>query len=239
MKTLSVSLSSAKNEKETYRRIRKAIGWLGIGLPLMLVVLSLVPFFKTGVQDSISSYYYTNFRELFTGVLCAVSLFLIRYQGTKNPKFWKNDSRLTNIAGIMALGVALFPTNPGSCQEKIYTLIPVCAPWLGCLHYAFAATFFLALANISIHVFTIGQKETEDISVSLLNENVIYRVCGYAIIFFVILIPVCSLLHLFSASTLVLEALSLFAFGAAWLIKGRGLGDKGRIGRILYREHNN
>ena len=113
---------STENEKETFRRIRKTIGWLGIGLPVTLVLLSIIPFFKTDVQNSISSYYYTNFRELFTGVLCAVSLFLIRYKGTKNPKILKNDGLLTNIAGIMALLVALFPTNPDLCSEKIYTL---------------------------------------------------------------------------------------------------------------------
>jgi len=238
MNTQTVLMLSAKDEKETFRRIRKAIGWLGISLPVALVLLSLIPFFKTGIQDSISSYYYTNFRELFTGVLCAVSLFLIRYQGTKNPKFWKNDSLLTNIAGIMALLVALFPTNPDNCPEKIYTLIPNCASWLGWLHYAFAAVFFLILANISINVFTIGQQKNEDIPVSLLNENIIYRVCGIAIIVFVIMILVCDIFDLFAFSTLLFEALSLFAFGTAWLIKGRGLGDKGRRGRVLYREHN-
>ena len=238
MNNQTVLSSSTKDEKQTFRRIRKAIGWLGISLPVVLVLLSLVPFFETGIQDSISSYYYTNFRELFTGVLCAVSLFLIRYKGTKNPKFWKNDSLLTNIAGIMALLVALFPTNPGSCPEKIYTLIPVCAQWLGWIHYTFAAAFFLILADIAINVFTIGQQETEDIHISLLNENIIYRVCGYAIIVFIIMVPVFSFLHIFANSTLLFEALSLFAFGTAWLIKGRGLGDKGRIGRVLYREHN-
>jgi hypothetical protein len=228
-----------ENDIETFRRIRKIIGWLGIGLPVTLVFLSLIPFFRTGVQNSISSYYYTNFRELFTGVLCAVSLFLIRYKGTENPVLLKNDSLLTNIAGVLALLVALFPTNPGDCTEKIYTLIPRCEPWLGWLHLIFAALFFLILAVISINVFTIGQNvENKEIPVSFLNENYLYRGCGYAIILFVILIPVCDTLKLFQSSTLVLEALALFAFGIAWLIKGRFLGDRGMVGRVLYRERN-
>lgn len=229
---------SSENDIQTYRRIRKTIGWLGIGLPFTLVLLSLIPFFKTSVQNSISQYYYTNFRELFTGVMCAVSLFLIRYKGTKNPVFWKNDSLLTNIAGIMALLVALFPTNPDHCSEKIYTIIPRCVQWLGWLHYLFAATFFIILAIISINIFTIGQKKTKDIPVSMLNENYLYRGCGFAIIGFMILVPVLDKLNLFRGSTLVLEALALIAFGMAWLIKGRVLGDKGKIGRMLYREHH-
>jgi hypothetical protein len=70
------------------------------------------------------------------------------------------------------------------------------------------------------------------------TENYLYKVCGYAIIVFMILIPVFSLLKLFRCSTLVLEALALIAFGTAWLIKGRVLGDTGKIGRVLYRENN-
>jgi hypothetical protein len=235
MNTPSV-IHSVENDIRTYRRIRKTIGWLGMGLPVVLVLLSLIPFFKTGIQHSISHYYYTNFRELLTGVLCAVSLFLIRYEGTHNPVFWKNDGLLTNIAGIMALLVALFPTNPGNCAEKIYSFIPLCAKWLGWLHYLFAAIFFLTLAVISINVFTIGQQENKGIPVSFLNENVLYRMCGYAIIVFVILIPVFEILKLFHGSTLLMEALALFAFGTSWLIKGRFLGDRGRVGRMLYRE---
>jgi len=230
--------SSLENEILTFRRIRKAIGWLGISLPFILVLLSLISFFNTNVQNSISYYYYTNLREILTGVLCAVSLFLIRYKGVANPVFWKNDDKMTNIAGIMALGVALVPTNPENCSEKIYTLIPICAKLLGYLHYFFAASFFVILAIISIKIFTIGQRENKEIPVSRLNENNIYMICGHAIIAFIIMIPVCNIFNLFPNSTLVLEALALIAFGTAWLIKGRFLGDKGKIGMILYREQN-
>jgi hypothetical protein len=230
--------SSTESYILTYRRIRKVIGWLGISLPCALVLLSLIPFFKTAIQNSISYYYYTNLREIFTGVLCAVSLFLIRYKGFENPVFWKNDNKMTNLAGIMALGVALIPTNPVNCPEKIYTLIPFCVKVLGWLHYFFAASFFAVLAIISIFIFTVGQIKTRDIPLSRLNENLIYRTCGFTIIVSLILMPVCEALKLFPRSTLVLEAIALIAFGSAWLIKGRFLGDTGKIGRMLYREHN-
>lgn len=230
--------SSTEYEILTFRRIRKAIGWLGISLPFALVILSLIPFFKTNVQNSISYYYYTNLREVLTGVLCAVSLFLIRYKSFENPVFWKNDDKMTSLAGIMALCVALIPTNPDNCSEKIYTLIPVCANFLGQLHYILAAIFFTIIAIISIKIFTIGQNVDKDIKISRFNENNIYRICGWAIMVFIIMIPICDLLNLFRRSTLILEALSLIAFGIAWLIKGRALGDKGKIGLMLYREKN-
>jgi hypothetical protein len=108
----------AENDKITFWRIRSAIGLLGVALPILLLILPQISFFQTRVQPSISHYYYTNLRELFTGVLCAVGLFLIRYRGHTNPEFWKNDNLLTNIAGAMAFGVALFPTNPLALSRK-------------------------------------------------------------------------------------------------------------------------
>lgn len=232
------NLQTPETDIQTFRRLRKAIGLMGMSLPFVLVLLSLIPFFKTNVQQSISYYYYTNLREIFTGVLCAVSLFLIRYKGFDNPVFWKNDDKMTNLAGIMALGVALVPTNPVDCSEKIYTLIPVCAKLIGWFHYFFAASFFIILAIISIVIFTIGQNQHPELKPRLLNENNIYKICGFVIIICVILIPICDILDLFRSSTLILEALALIAFGTSWLIKGRLLGDKGKIGVVLYRERN-
>jgi hypothetical protein len=222
----------------TYRRIRRAIGYLGISLPILLVGFSLISFFQTHIQPSISHYYYTNLREIFTGTLCAVGLFLIRYKGRGNPSIWKNDNLLTNIAGIMALGVALFPTNPADFSQKIYTFIPSTAKWLGWLHYGFAGIFFLILALLAINVFTIGQENETRTPKSILNENNIYKTCGYLILISIVMVPVSGQLKLFPYSTLVFEAVALFAFGIAWLIKGRALGDQGKIGQKLYQENN-
>ncbi len=198
----------------TYRRIRRAIGYLGISLPVILFVLSFINFFKTGMQHSISHYYYTNLREIFTGSLSAVGLFLLRYKGHGNPSIWKNDNLLTNIAGIMAIGVALVPTDPGDLQQKIYTLIPYSREWLGWLHYGFAAILFLIFALLAINVFTIGQENESGAPKSILNENNIYKFCGYSIIIFVIMVPVSAKLNLFPYSTLLFEALSLLYLGS-------------------------
>jgi hypothetical protein len=225
-----------ENDIQTFRRIRRAIGYLGISLPLALLALSCVPYFNTPVQPSISDYYYTHFREVFTGILCATGLFLIRYVGYKSSKFWENDNLLSNIAGYMALGIAFFPTSPKYSAEKIYSFIPVDKPFLGWIHYGFAAAFFVILAILSIRVFTIGQKPHQGIRKSLVDENNLYKICGYLILFFVAMVPVFSILHVFRCSTLLFETLALFAFGISWLIKGRALGDKGMIGKRIYRE---
>lgn len=234
------SIQSPSNSTLTFRKLRRAIGWLGMGLPVVLILLSLLPYFDTQIQPSISDYYYTHFREIFVGVLCAVSLFLIRYEGHKGNVFWKNDDRMTNIAGLMALGVAIFPTNrdDGAYFEKMYSLVPHSADWVGQLHYAFAAAFFVILAVMSIKVFTLGQKDNPEVQESSWNENHIYRICGYIMLMCVAFIPVNMVVKIHSHTTLIMETVALFAFGISWLIKGRALGDKGRIGRLLYRENN-
>jgi len=223
---------------KTYRRLRRAVGYLGISLPIALVILSLIPFFETHIQSSISKYYYTNLREIFTGILCAVGLFLIRYEGFKGSKIWRNDDLLTNIAGFMAICVAFFPTNPTIWNEKIYTLIPLDLAFLGWLHYGFAAFFFIILATMSIWVFTIGQVENEEIPISIINENNIYKTCGILIFVFIALIPIFMVLDIFSFSTLILEALALFSFGISWLVKGRALPEKSKLWVKIYREFN-
>lgn len=38
------------NDVFTYRRLRRAIGYLGLALPVLLVSLSFIPFFKTEMQ---------------------------------------------------------------------------------------------------------------------------------------------------------------------------------------------
>lgn len=226
------------NNVFTYRRLRRAIGYLGLCLPLLLIGLSFFSFFNTAFQPSISDYYYSNLREIFTGILSAVGFFLIRYKGHGNRSLWKNDEILINFAGIMAIGVALIPVNPEFEHQKIYSLIPYHYSWLGWMHYSCATLLFSIFALLAINVFTIGQEKNEDLPLSMFNENHVYRFCGYSIIVLMILIPVSEMLEAFRYSTLVLEAVVLFLFGWAWLIKGRALGDSGIIGERLYREHN-
>lgn len=239
MRTKQLKLSKPDpNHVFTYRRLRQAIGYLGIGLPILLVGFSLFPVFKTEIQPSISAYYYTNLRDIFTGTLAAVGFFMISYRGHRDPSVWKNGQLLTNIAGVMAIGVAFIPDAPKAEHQEVFSLIPNYYSWLSKLHYLFAALLFGIFALLAINVFTIGQNKAENIPVSTINENNIYRFCGRAILVLIILVPVSKIIDLFRYSTLVLEALALFFFGTAWLIKGRALGDEGKLGEKLYRERN-
>ena len=56
----------------SYYTMRRAIGVLGITLPLILLAGSFLLGDCKEVQGSISTYYYTNMRNIFVGFNCAV-----------------------------------------------------------------------------------------------------------------------------------------------------------------------
>src|SRR5215467_3411619 len=64
----------------SYLSLRKAVGIIGFLLPSVLAIgkILLQGFGPQGaiLQSSISSYYYTNVRDIFAGSLCAIGVFL-------------------------------------------------------------------------------------------------------------------------------------------------------------------
>lgn len=91
----------------SYQKLRAFIGFTGILLPVAVVggcfVLGSSSY---SWQHSISHYYYSIMHVIFVGVLCVLGGFLISYQG---KDVW--ESRLSNLAGCFAFGVASFPTR--------------------------------------------------------------------------------------------------------------------------------
>ncbi|WP_394992285.1 hypothetical protein [Emticicia sp.] len=94
----------------SYLYLRKAVGFLGFLLPIILVFGALL--IGNGsikncreVQSSISDYYHTRMRDIFVGTLCAIALFLFSYKG-----YDKRDNIAGTLACFFALGVAIFPT---------------------------------------------------------------------------------------------------------------------------------
>src|SRR5258706_16476041 len=108
---------SADPEIISFQTIRRAVGYLGISLPPALVAGTFLFSSCREIEPTISHYYYTNMREVFVGVLCAVSLFLFTYKG-----YSRLDSLASNAAGIFILMVAMFPTNfleCNPCQQNV------------------------------------------------------------------------------------------------------------------------
>jgi hypothetical protein len=200
----------------SYNALRKTVGWLGILLAPAMIIGNLL-FDCCCIQDSNSHYYYTVTGGLFVGILSAVGLFMIAYKG-----YDLLDNILSSAAGIFVICVALFPTNDNSKNSCAIIHLPL-NDLRATIHYISAASFFILIAVISLFQFTqsSGHKTKKKKS-----RNAIYRVCGIAILFFILLIAVYGIWEKEFAGlekykpVFWLETLALIAFGISWLVKG-------------------
>lgn len=202
----------------SFMTIRKAVGWLGIGLPVVLYLGTLLTGHCDILKASISDYFYTNMGSVFTGILCAVALFLFTYKGPAPI-----DGILSSLAGIFALGVAFFPCNISAGHFECDI---ICRPPNGLrnlVHYCSAASFFIVLATMSIWLFRKSNKPNPGIRKK--SRNAIYLVCGIVILAAMGLILAIKVFHLgeklyYLRPTYWLELIALWAFGISWLVKG-------------------
>ena len=102
---------AARPYVRSYIFMRLCVAVLGLSVPLVLVfgeplVFDGMPF----VRGSLSAYYYSGARELFVGLIWAIAAFLLTYKIVE----WSRESLLSSLAGLAAIGVAVFPTGrPG------------------------------------------------------------------------------------------------------------------------------
>jgi amino acid permease len=191
---------------------RKSIGYLAIALPFV-VYLGAWIVFQTGMQGSISDYYYTGMRDVFVGTLWAIGVFLFAYKG-----YGRADSIASKLAGVFAVGITLFPTAP--------------AP-RGVVHFAFATLFFATLIYYSYFLFTKTNAEPgQPPTISRTKQrNRVYKRCAVIMLICIGLAALYSLVPSLQASLpsdsyhpiFWLEALADVAFGISWAIKGEAL----------------
>jgi hypothetical protein len=192
----------------SYLYLRRAIGLIGLALPFVLILgKQLVQ--GGDLIGSLSGYYYTDLRDVFVGAMCAVGVFLLAYYGHDYV-----DNIASTVAGLGAIGLALFPTTPGGDISG----------WdrtAGVLHLAFAVVFFLSLAYFCLRLFPHDGEQTP-------VTSVVYRTCGVVILACLVLIALTSYLRLVPLlhPALWLEAAAVWAFGVAWLAKGQTLTPK-------------
>ena len=203
----------------SYLTLRRLIGILGMLLPFACLLGGSV-FRNKPVLDSISAYYYTNMRDVLTGLLAGISLFLITYKG------YELRDRLTAIiSGIAGLGIAIFPCESRIEPSSAVGLFQLTHPLEGYLHYGSSALFFILLGIISYFFFTLGDKENWTKSKGI--RNIIYRVCGIVIFVSVLILAILNISLgdklLTTAWELVFETIMLLAFGTSWIVKGASL----------------
>jgi len=198
---------------ESYLLLRKAIGIIGVALPFVLA-LGKWWLDQPGIESSMSAYYYTIMGDVFVGSLCAVGIFLFSYRGYEARDRWAGK-----LAAFFAIGVALFPTSPAENATELEL-------WVGQAHYSFAAVFFGTLAYFCLVLFR-KTDPSKPMTAEKIKRNLVYSVCGYAMLLCIVLLLVVSKLEasLPSAQNLIfwLEAVMISAFGVAWLTKGEAI----------------
>jgi hypothetical protein len=198
----------------TFLLLRRAIGWIGTLLPIVVIVGDAA--FSSGpLPNSLSDYYYTPMRNILVGALSVLGVFLLLYDVSARFDRW-----VTNAAGIGVLGVAFLPGSPPvphltTSQEVI-----------GNLHVFFASIAFLGLAA-TMWRFAYAVSDGPDAPPPSPRGAVFYRVSACAMLGFVLLSGVAILLPLsIQNSSLAIydtEALAILIFGLSWLVKGRAL----------------
>lgn len=198
----------------SWLELRRIIGIIGIVHPVVLFVGGYF-IFNTALQSSMSAYYYTGMRNVFVGLGFVTGVFLLSYKG-----YDTHDRIVSMIAGVMALIVAMFPCAPtiNPTQQEIY---------VGYLHVITASIFLLALSYFCLVLFP----KTGDkiLTMKKRTRNKIYRICGIVIIlslvftsFYFYPSPLQSLLAPFHPIYFG-ELIAFWAFGVAWLVKGKAI----------------
>lgn len=217
----------------SYLKVRKAIGYTGISLPILLILYSLIAD-RSGPKDSISAYFYSGGREILVGCLFAIGVFLYSYKGfdkdTRKPK----DKTVSRLAAIGAVGVAFSPMSwakSGAAIEPVPTWLQSLfgKPVASGLHGAFALLFFASIATFCLVNFCRSEPGTEPDAEKRFN-NGIYRSLGVFIILCTIAFAVGSLLSIPGPFVFWAETLAVWAFGLSWIIKGEAI--EGSIAKL-------
>ena len=204
---LSMKTAWGENPALSYRNMRTIIGYVGLALPVVLLLAGAV---DGHIESSLSAYYYTKVGNVFTGALCVIGTFLLAYRLTA----WAIDNVATTLAGISALGVAFFHAAP---QNATLSQLRLADVHLGC-----ATALFILLGGISLFIFP------RDIIVPdrrTWRANW-YMALGALIWLSVILMPVLNWLaasfyddnHVF----IILETVCVMAFSVSFILKGHG-----------------
>ncbi|MCM0675533.1 hypothetical protein NCC78_12645 [Micromonospora phytophila] len=200
----------------TVRRLRLGIGVVGIALPIVLPVGNALLTDRFALLGSISGYYHTDMRDVFVGSMCAVGVFLIWY------RYRRLDDLLGTIAGVLAIAVALFPTATDAPAGSLSTIDVT----IGRVHQVSAAALFVLLAVFCLWLFPMSGRRARATRGTRVRNGV-YRTCGIVILAAIALGVASNALPESVQDTLKplfwCEAVAVFAFGVAWLVKGEAV----------------
>ena len=202
-------------------RLRCTIGWLGMLLPWIVLIMSNI--YGYGFPDSISAtYYIPTCITPFMIILGSAGLLLFSYKG-----YDKQDDIVCSIAGVFALGICLFscatkdlitrwPEMANLVNVGTFQLTPFAS---GIIHNICAVCFFGLLAYNSLFLFTKSvTKDKVKMTANKRKRNVIFRVCGIGMVISLAAIVPISIFELWGG-VWIIETIALAFFGISWLTK--------------------
>jgi hypothetical protein len=225
---------------KSYRVIRLVVGFLGILLPVILIVAeAAVLKGSVSVRGSLSAYYHTSMQDIFVGGLCIIGFLLATYMAGEG-RSWDFWASLTG--GVALLGVVFFPTS----RSGLAPGAPLCGSLpepAGCspieqalgehqtavIHAVCAVVFIVSLAVMSF-LFAASEVLSRPERLELRGQAEVRRLRN-RVLFGIHLL--CALVILAAGiwafagvgigdlTRLYLgEVSSIWAFGASWLLAG-------------------
>jgi len=189
----------------TYTTLRIGIIVLASALPFVLWIVGKIRF-NLPLQQSLSAYYHSGMRDEFVGVLFAVGAFLYLYKG-----FTTLENYALNLAGILLVGVALFPKG-GTSFGRIT------------LHGTFAVLFFLSIAYVCIFRSSDTLSLISD-ATKVSRYRKTYKLLGWAMIAAPIAAVVLTAFFQWekdaNPTVFLVESAGVFTFATYWIVKGR------------------
>lgn len=210
MKTKDLSNSIAA----TYKWLRLGVGLIALAFPLILwgggYLCADLP-----LQGSMSAYYHAGdplhpgqgvMRNEFVGILFAIGAILFLFQGMS-----RLEDHVLNAAGVLALGVALFPMiwPEGSVpQDKFFFL-----------HGACAIAFFICIGTVCIFCAS----DTLDL-IQDETKRIRYRRCYQILGLLMVVLPLSAACLKYFApwrdwTIFWVEVAGIYVFSAYWLVK--------------------
>ena len=206
---------------ESYFNLRTGIAALAILFPLVLWLGGKL--IGIELRESMSAYYLEidgkTMRDWFVGILWAIGVFLILYKGWERKQGGGlNENWALNLAGLCAIGVAMFPTTLAVTPEEKREIT---------LHGTLAFSLFLFMAYVCIFRArdTLGELNNEKLRKRFKR---IYVVLGVAMVF----TPFTAwcfavVLHGLEKHTFYVEWFGVWVFAFYWLVKSSELSISG------------
>ncbi|MBO0764134.1 MAG: hypothetical protein J2P50_06060 [Hyphomicrobiaceae bacterium] len=218
-----------KHIDQTYFYLRIGLALLALFFPFVLLLVGWY-LFDIPFQAKLSAYYFAfappdsqlrvfPMRDWLVGILWAIGCFLILYRGFSRAENWT-----LNLAGLSALGIAMFPTSPPDyCTH--------CGDGWPITHQVLSVALFVCIAFVAWALRWQTLPLLSDVRLRM-RFHAVYRAVAIAMVLAPLVAVWLSVAgvgapqkaaalpgDIFASATLLTEIFAICIFAVFWLIK--------------------